>query len=126
MHLNLENNKLIGFSLSLPGTRFEALKTLKLGNNRIKQLDIGDDVSFPCVEEFNMNHNALVELPEKLPMLLPKLRHLSVSSNKLDKIVADSFKGVEILDLSNNDIGYLPPELALIKTIKEFVVYGNR
>ncbi|KAI8888320.1 L domain-like protein [Backusella circina FSU 941] len=126
VHLNLENNKLVSFSLSIPDATFEHLKSLKLGNNRIKQLDTNDHISFPYVEEFNMNHNALVELPEKLPMLLPKLRHLSVSSNKLDKIVADSFEGVETLDLSNNDIGYLPPELALIKTIKEFVVYGNR
>lgn len=128
VQLNLEHNKMTSFDFTLEGVVFTALKTLKLNNNRIKSLQItGSTISFPKVEELTLNHNALTSLPENLPTVLPSLKILSLSSNKLDNISDTSFgQGLEILDLSNNDIGYLPPGLSNIESLKELIVYGNR
>lgn len=128
VQLNLEHNKMTSFDFTLEGVVFPTLKTLKLNNNRIKLLQCnGNTTSFPKVEELTLNHNALTSLPENLSNVLPSLKTLSLSSNKLDNITDTSFgQGLEILDLSNNDIGYLPPSLSNIDSLKELIVYGNR
>lgn len=116
------------FNFTMEGVVFTALKTMKLSNNRIKSLDCsGTTVSFPKLEELTLSHNALTSLPTNLGQTLPALKILSLSSNKLDDIVDTSFGlGLEVLDLSNNDIGYLPPGLSNIQSLKELTVYGNR
>jgi Leucine-rich repeat (LRR) protein len=128
VQLHLEHNKMTSFNFTLEGVVFTALKTLKLSNNRIKSLECnGNTISFPKVEELTLSHNALTSLPVNLGKSLPSLKTLSLNNNKLDDIVDTSFgMGLEILDLSNNDIGYLPPGLSNIETLKELVVYGNR
>lgn len=128
VHLHLEHNKIISFNFTLEGVVFTALKTLKLSNNRIKSVECGGKtVSFPKLEELTLSHNGLTSLPANLGKVFPTLKILSLSSNKLDDIVDTSFGlGLEILDLSNNDIGYLPPGLSNIETLKDLIVYGNR
>jgi Leucine-rich repeat (LRR) protein len=127
VQLHLEHNKLTSFNFNIMGVVFTALKSLKLSNNRIKALFCDGNTSFPKLEELHLNHNLLTALPENLPVALPSLKTLSLSSNKLDNITDTTFgQGLEILDLSNNDIGFLPPGLSNITTLKELVVYGNR
>ncbi|KAI7891954.1 uncharacterized protein EV154DRAFT_419476 [Mucor mucedo] len=128
VQLHLEHNKMTSFNFTMEGVVFTALRTLKLSSNRIKSLDCsGATISFPKLEELTLSHNGLTALPTNLGQTLPALKILSLSSNKLDDIVDTSFGlKLEILDLSNNDIGYLPPGLSNIQTLKELTVYGNR
>ncbi|GAN09689.1 leucine-rich repeat-containing protein 40-like [Mucor ambiguus] len=127
--LNLEHNRLTSFNLTMAGVEFTHLKLLSLSNNRLKALECTEGLasSFPKLEELKMDNNALTSLPENLPTVLPLLKLLSVSSNKLDNITEASFgQTLEILILSNNDIGYLPPGLSTLENLKELVVFGNR
>lgn len=74
-----------------------------------------------------MNYNALTTLPNHFAAVLPRLRVLSLSSNKLDNIDEQQFShSLEVLDLSNNDIGFLPPGLSRLEHLKELLVFGNR
>ncbi|RCH78475.1 hypothetical protein CU098_001462, partial [Rhizopus stolonifer] len=126
--LVLDHNRLTSFNLSLEGVVFAHLKTLKLNNNRIKSLECNPNTaSFPRLEELSLNYNALTTLSDDLPKVLPSLKILLASSNKLDNLTDACFgQGLEILDISNNDIGYLPPGLSRIQSLKELVVFGNR
>jgi Leucine-rich repeat (LRR) protein len=112
----------------MDGIVFTNLKTLKLNNNRLKSIECTETTSsFPKLEELVLSHNSLTVLPENLSQVLPSLKVLSVSSNKLDNITDQSFgQGLETLDLSNNDIGYLPPGLSAIESLRELLVFGNR
>lgn len=129
VHLDLMHNHLTSFDLTMKDVTFTSLKVLKLSNNRLKSLEytLGMAPSFPKLEELILDHNALTVLPENLQTALPSLKILSVSSNKLDNITDQSFgQCLEVLILSNNDIGYLPPGLSTLKNLKELVVFGNR
>ncbi|CAO3665316.1 unnamed protein product [Rhizopus stolonifer] len=126
VHLDLENNRLEEFNLTMDGLVFSSLKVLKLSNNRIKTLRATGESSFPKLEEFTLNRNFLTQLPDNLALLLPELKNLSLSSNKVDNINIDMFgKKLEILNLSNNEISHLPPELSTLE-LKELIVFGNR
>lgn len=129
VNLNLEHNRLTSFNLTIKDVEFTNLKVLSLSNNRLKSIEYTDGLtsSFPRLEELKMDNNALTVLPENLATALPYLKLLSVSSNKLDNITEASFsQSLEILILSNNDIGYLPPGLCTLMNLKELVVFGNR
>lgn len=108
---------------------FSNLKILKLNNNRLKSIECNEHTSssFPKLEELVLSHNALTVLPENLAQVLPNLKILLSNSNKLDNITDQSFgQRLETLDLSNNDIGYLPPGLSAVDSLKELIVFGNR
>ncbi|KAF7731379.1 hypothetical protein EC973_000187 [Apophysomyces ossiformis] len=127
VNLNLEHNQITEFSINF-GSVFGSLKTLNLSNNRITTIitEGSQDSFFPQLTELNLNYNKLVHVPEDLPTHFPSMRILRLSNNRLDKIHASSFQNLEVLDLANNDIGYLPPEIGLITTIRELPLYGNR
>ncbi|KAI9021465.1 hypothetical protein CLU79DRAFT_703168 [Phycomyces nitens] len=127
VNLHLQYNEFSEFSLSLPDQIvMPCLKTLNLSNNAISNLITGDHVSFPSLEELNINNNRLTTLPETLASAVPQLKTLLLNGNRLDQISAKSFGRLTVLDLGNNDIGLLPPEIGLINTITELTVYGNR
>ncbi|ORZ01519.1 hypothetical protein BCR43DRAFT_434119 [Syncephalastrum racemosum] len=122
VHLNLEHNRLREFSVPCD---FPSLKTLNLSNNRITRMAVETE-QLPQLNEINLNFNMLSALPENLAACLPALRILRANSNKIENISANMFENMEIIDLGNNDIGLLPPELGAITSIRELMVYGNR
>ncbi|KAI7905248.1 uncharacterized protein BX663DRAFT_502235 [Cokeromyces recurvatus] len=128
VHIDLEYNRIMSFNFSIQGTTYPHLKTLNLANNRLKTIECSVESSFPKLEELILNHNLITALPEDLlSKALPSLKKLLMSSNRLSNITERCFKqGLEVLDLSNNDIGFLPPGLSQIESLQELVVFGNR
>lgn len=127
VHLYLHHNRISQLSLtSFPV--FASLKTLSLANNRIASIEITSEAesSFPKLVELDVSFNALTILPEDLTAHLPSLRTLRANSNQIGKISAKSLENLEVIDLANNDIAYLPPEIGRIRSIKELMLYGNR
>ncbi|KAI8372415.1 hypothetical protein BD560DRAFT_328368 [Blakeslea trispora] len=124
--LVLDHNRLSSFSFSIENIVFQQLKTLKLNNNRIKTLECNShQISFPKLEELSLSHNALTTLPDTMAVGLPSLRIFLASSNKLDDLTEKPFnQRLEILDLSNNDIGSLPSGLSTLESLKELIVFG--
>ena len=111
---------------------FKSLSRLSLSNNRIATLvtssleEEGTSLVFPQLTELNVSINALTSLPENLRDYLPRLRTLKANTNRIDKIIPKTLEGLEMIDLGNNDIGQLPPEIGRIGSIRELILYGNR
>jgi Leucine-rich repeat (LRR) protein len=101
---------------------------------------------FPSLISLNLSHNAITTAsltPEALSNLIlasdlrKGLRHLRVRGNRISQLdgfaqLAESFKGnrqvpewkLEELDIRDNEIGKLPPELGLLP-LDVFLVDGN-
>jgi len=101
---------------------------------------------FPSLVTLNISHNAITNAsltPEALSNLIlasnshKGLRHLRLRGNKITELdgfskLAESFKGnrqvpewkLEELDIRDNEIGKLPPELGLLP-LDVFLVDGN-
>lgn len=130
VHLYLHHNRISQLSLTTSSSFpiFASLKTLSLANNRIASIEVTPEAEpvFPKLVELDVSYNALTILPEDLTAHLPSLRTLRANTNQIGKITAKSLENLEVIDLANNDIGYLPPEIGRIRTIKELMLYGNR
>ncbi|KAK9246789.1 hypothetical protein V1506DRAFT_534352 [Lipomyces tetrasporus] len=77
------------------------------------------------LQKLDMSFNKIHDVPLNLVKAFSTLEELNLHENKISEIDADAFNGLEKIDLSNNSIGYLPPELGKIKTIVELKVQGN-
>ncbi|KAG2187255.1 hypothetical protein INT44_004940 [Umbelopsis vinacea] len=120
--LSLHRNKLTKFELSF---QLPALKELNLSNNQIQTFTSTQDNLAPLLSNLNLSCNRLKEVPARLTEYLPGLTNLSVNTNKITTIDPDSFPGIRVLDLGNNDIAQVPPLLGKVTSIKELNLDGN-
>ncbi|ORY05630.1 L domain-like protein [Basidiobolus meristosporus CBS 931.73] len=119
--LTLTHNKITEFPI--PSHTLPALRSLDLSHNLITSIPLETE-AFPALAELYLNFNRIAgTFPAKLPF--PNLSILEVSSNKLDAFQPDAFHGLVQLDLSNNNIARVPPELGLIDTITRLQLEGN-
>ncbi|KAK9451129.1 uncharacterized protein V1518DRAFT_366135, partial [Limtongia smithiae] len=103
-----------------------SLEELSVANNTISSLYmLAANFQLPKLMKLDASFNKIEQIPPSLVRSFPALEELNMHENKLTDISADAFKGLEKIDLSNNSIGYLPPELSKIKTIVELKVQGN-
>jgi Leucine-rich repeat (LRR) protein len=120
--LSLHRNKLTKFEL---GFQLPALKELNLSNNQIHTFTITQENLAPSLSNINLSCNRLKEVPAHLTEFLPSLTHFSVNTNKITTIDPDSYPGIRVLDLGNNDIAQVPPLLGRVTSIKELNLDGN-
>lgn len=120
--LSLHRNKLTKFEL---GFQLPALKELNLSNNQIHTFTITQENLAPSLSNLNLSCNRLKEVPAHLTELLPSLTNFSVNTNKITTIDPDSYPGIRVLDLGNNDIAQVPPLLGRVTSIKELNLDGN-
>ncbi|KAI8927847.1 hypothetical protein BC831DRAFT_450711 [Entophlyctis helioformis] len=116
-------NQLVAFPMHLS---FPNLKILDLSGNRISVMP-ETLAELPSLDDLNLSFNQLTALPRRLPF--PRLTILMASDNRLVAIDAQSLRecvpGLQVLDLSNNSIASVPPELALLKSIRSLQLNGN-
>ncbi|XP_064604804.1 leucine-rich repeat-containing protein 40-like [Liolophura sinensis] len=102
------------------------LTTLDLRNNKLESLP-SEMSSLQNLREIILSNNRLPEIPEVL-YNLEKLEILFASDNKIQSIDVSGFlrlKSLGTLDLQNNDIGQVPPELGNCTWIKSLLLGGN-
>ncbi|CAO3627160.1 unnamed protein product [Cunninghamella blakesleeana] len=134
VELELGHNKItvlkLGNQPQMESIVFPHLKILNLNNNGMKYLEWQescDTIKFPKLEELNICHNTLTQLPVGLTTrMLPSLRILRVSNNYLANLEPESLTNIEVLDIANNDLISLPSGLGLITSLKDIAVHGNR
>ncbi|KAK9456703.1 hypothetical protein V1511DRAFT_495066 [Dipodascopsis uninucleata] len=123
--VNLSHNNLDIEAFAIPIT-LQSLQEFNVSCNSIVSLDmLIKNYDLPRLTKLNLSFNRIANVPNSLVKKFPMLEELNLHENKVTEISASSFKGLEKIDLSNNSIGYLPPDLAKIKTIVELKVQGN-
>ena len=121
-HNKLSNNNYLGNILSLPN-----LRALDLSFNSITSLSpLLGFLSAPKLTELNVSRNRLTGLP-LLRNSFPSLISLFASDNKISELQVQAVKGLQVLDVTGNELGHLEPKLGLLgaEGLRTFLVGGN-
>lgn len=103
------------------------LKVLKLNQNRLTRIpDICLSV-FSRLEELHLNNNFVSLVPHSIGQLA-SLHTLSLSDNKIERLVADIGYCTNLtnLVLSNNELSALPESVGNLTKLQKLVVVSNR
>ncbi|KAK9491807.1 hypothetical protein V1508DRAFT_373024 [Lipomyces doorenjongii] len=123
--INLSHNNL-GEDAFVSPISLRSLSELNLACNSINSLIMFvANFQLQSLQKLDLSFNKVHHVPLNLVMAFSTLEELNLHENKISEIDADAFKGLEKIDLSNNSIRYLPPELGKIKTIVTLKVHGN-
>lgn len=147
--INLSGNKIVSFPTKL--YRFaHTLYDLDLSNNHISELP-SSITSLQVLNRLDVSYNKIRCLPETLTQIttlthlllsynelgagipdvvgrLSNLQTLALSHCGLTVVEADKIRALaklEVLDISNNNIGSIPAELGLCEKIKSLNIDGN-
>ena len=124
--------------LVLSHNHFDALQYLntKLDLSQLAKLDLSctsipgfepllENLSAPRLSALDVSANRITTLPP-LRETFPSLTQLIANDNNISDLTANSIRGLNVIDLRNNNIGHLPPHLGLIDSINRLELAGNR
>ena len=121
--LNLSHNKISG---SLPLGGAIQLQYLNLANNRLD--DLPEEISLLTnLREIALSFNKFTALPAPL-FKCQKMETLMANGNQIKEINVTGLKQLTklaTLDVSNNDINHVPPELGRLTQIRTLQLEGN-
>lgn len=126
--LDLSCNSLKGEEYLSVEMEFPYLKTLLLHTNYMESLDaVVKYIDAPRLNYLDVHANKLKAFPDNLSKRYGSLTTFVASDNKIETVSVEGLEGVQIVDLMNNSIGQLPPELGLLegKGLRELRVLGN-
>ncbi|CAH8560502.1 unnamed protein product [Schistosoma rodhaini] len=136
IYLNLDSNKIKIIQLNT----FKHLTKLKILSLRYNLLTISYESFHPMVindliqlNYINLLHNPIKSIPNRFFLPISKTIQSIIISNNLNKLILlnESFYGLyklKLLDLSNNNLDYLPDTYELIfnqMQLNELYLYGN-
>ena len=102
------------------------LARLDLSHNRLLEIPNG---IYPTLKDLNLSFNCIQnqDRPNLLSSCL-SLQVLDLGDNKLSMIPKEilELKTLKRLDIKNNDIASLPPELGLLECIQSILYTGNK
>ena len=124
--LNLSHNKI---SKDLPGSIIahgKHLQYINLGNNQLTKIpaEIG---LLQNLREICLSFNKFNSIPSELQKC-QKLENLMLNDNQITSIDVDGLRSLAllaVLDLSNNDIQQVPPQLGTLTQLKSLQLEGN-
>ena len=103
------------------------LQTLNLTSNALTTLDpLVTHLSAPSLTTLLIPFNRLTVLPQ-LCTAFPALTKLLAANNAIVSLDVDAIRGLQVLDVSSNEIAHLPPRLALLQgQLRTLMITGNR
>ncbi|XP_029447516.1 leucine-rich repeat-containing protein 69 isoform X2 [Rhinatrema bivittatum] len=123
--LNLDGRKLQRVPPSV--AKLNLLTSLRLQNNRIAKLP-PELAGLSNLTELHLGNNVFEEVPEELKNFR-SLQKLFMFGNKITTISTKIFDGLEnliILNLNNNKIKYIPPEIHRLSNLQHLTLNGNQ
>lgn len=133
-HNPLGDGDLIPSSLHLP-----KLQSLNLSAAGLTSLDsLLKNLQAPKLNFLDVSNNRLKGSLPHIRQFCPELKTFLVSDNQIAKLEFEAVQGLQVLDISNNDIDYLPPKIGLLgaerspknwgngSALRRFEVAGNR
>lgn len=148
-HLSLRNNTIRSFPTIV--FTLEKLIYLNLADNQIHEISGHDFMNLMNIEKVDIGHNSVTSIPsekieypkckslsikgnrlQKFPTSISDVRtleKLDLSENKINSIEDDAFVGLENLeelDLSFNELTYLPSSVGKLTKLKKLNLSGNK
>lgn len=108
--------------------RLPKLRELRLNSNKMPSLaNLTSYLSAPALQHLDVSNNRLSGSLPTLRDSFPKLMLLMASDNGISEVSAESLQGLKIVNLSNNDIERLEPQIGLhMGTLTSLDVEGNK
>lgn len=105
---------------------FPALRELRLDNNKLRSFDsLIVYVTAPRLQLLDIRNNRFSGSLPVVRSIFSSLTTFLAAENSIAEISAEALEGLKVVDLSNNDIGRLPPEIGRLP-ITSLNVEGNR
>lgn len=113
--LDLSHNKLSGTSYLSEQLVLPRLRDLNLASNTLTSFTpLSRFLSAPQLQSLNVSYNRLTSIPA-LRSTYPDLATLLVSDNAISELRVDSVRGLQVCDVSRNNIAHLEPALGLLE-----------
>ncbi|WP_018619729.1 COR domain-containing protein [Spirosoma luteum] len=147
-HLSLRNNSIKEFPKIV--FTLENIKYLNLADNQIHEMNSSNFINLMNIEKVDIGYNDIKSIPfgridypkckvltiqgnklEKFPNMISQIKTLErliISENEINSIEDDAFVGLENLeelDLSFNQLTYLPSSLGKLTKLKKLNLSGN-
>jgi Leucine-rich repeat (LRR) protein len=114
--LDLSRNPLDGSSLLSSPITIPSLQRLNLSAAGLSTLDtLVANLSVPSLSHLDISFNRLSGPLPAVRKSYPSLTMLLVANNQITSLDFDSVQGLQVLDVSNNDIDTLPAKLGLLR-----------
>ena len=126
--LDLSHNKLTGTSYLYEPLVLPTLRDLNLASNTLTSLTpLLTHLCAPQLQSLNVSYNRLTAM-SALRTTYPTLATLLASDNSIAELPVDSVRGLQVCDVSRNDIAHLEPALGLLEGegLRMIGVEGNR
>lgn len=134
-HNPLNSRDLISTTIELP-----KLQTLNLSVSRLSSLEcLISHLIAPSLSVLDISNNRLTGPLPHLRSVFPALKTILACDNHLSRLDFEVVQGLQVLDVGNNDIDYLPPKIGLLSAersprnwgdhgsaLRRFEVAGNR
>lgn len=148
-HFSIKNNSISEFPTIV--FTLQNIKYLNLADNQIQYLSGHHFMNLMNIERVDISYNLISSIPlekidypkckslnlrgnklQKIPIAISNvstLERLDLSENKINSIEDDAFEGLENLvelDLSFNELSYLPTSIGRLKKLKKLNLSGNK
>ncbi|KAI9373961.1 hypothetical protein BJX61DRAFT_351458 [Aspergillus egyptiacus] len=136
--LDLSHNPLDSSSLFASTVQLPSLQTLNLSATGITTLEpIFSNLTANSLTFVDVSSNRLSGPLPRMRQTFPKLTTLLAAENQFDSLEFETVQGIQVLDVSNNNIGSLPPRIGLLRpegnsanwgggsALRRFEVAGN-
>lgn len=132
-HNPLDSSALFSSSLCLPN-----LQNLTLNSTRLSSIEsLLTNLSAPSLIFLDVSCNRLTGSLPVVRQTYPNLKTFIVSDNQLDSVEFEAVQGLQVMDIGNNNINFLPPKIGLLRpegssrnwaggsALRRFEVAGN-
>ncbi|KAH0008102.1 L domain-like protein, partial [Aureobasidium melanogenum] len=105
-----------------------ALQELFLGSNKISNWEpLLSLLHAPRLSYLDVSNNRLIGSVPRVRDSFPELKILHAANNRIDAVSHEALARLQSVDLADNNIGYLPPEIGLLwdQGLKGLSVGGN-
>ncbi|KAI7975579.1 hypothetical protein EIK77_005945 [Talaromyces pinophilus] len=130
--LDLSKNPLKADSLFSEPVSLPQLQSLTLNGSSLSAVDaLFEKLSAPALKFLDISNNRLTGSLPFARQHYPRLITYLAADNQLSSLEYNAVKGLQVLDISNNNIDFLPPKIGLLGGedgggLKRFEVAGNR
>lgn len=130
--LDLSKNPLKADCLFAEPVSLPVLQSLTLNGSGLTAVDVlFKNLSAPALKFLDISNNRLTGSLPFARQHYPQLITYLAADNQLSSLEYNAVKGLQVLDISNNNVDFLPPKIGLLGGedgggLKRFEVAGNR